>query len=122
MNTLSERLNMQKHYSISGCACCPMNRRHFLAKGTAAAMGAAGVLGARGLLEAEEKDKTRIRIVYSLHGRKQNQPDWPNRGFDFGPSIDRIQSELTQRCKGFEFLSSEATGEAQAKAILEADK
>ena len=100
-----------------------MNRRNFLAKGTAAAAGALGLLGGPDWLgAAEPKSKTRIRVVYSLHGAQQAGPDWPNKGFDFTGSMRRIHSELQKRCSGFEFLTSLATGEAQAKEILEQDK
>src|SRR5512136_2978579 len=92
---------------FSGCACCPMNRRHFLTQGGAAAAGALGLLAAPSWLgAAAPAGKTRIRIVYSLHGEKQTGPDWPNKGFDFGPVMSRINTELGKRCKGFEFLPS----------------
>ncbi len=61
-------------------------------------------------------------MVYSLHGVKQTGPDWPNKGFDFGPVMERINAELAQRCPGFEFLSATATGPEQAQKILDADK
>jgi hypothetical protein len=67
-------------------------------------------------------DKIRIRVVYSLHGPKQTGPDWPNKGFDFVPVMDRINAELAKQCAGFEFLPSLATGAEQAKKILEGDK
>src|SRR5512136_1734851 len=98
---------MNRHQLFSGCACCPLNRRKFLAKGGAAAAGALGLLATPGWLPAAEPGrKTRIRIVYSLHGEKQTGPDWPNKGFDFGPVMSRINTELGKRCKGFEFLPS----------------
>ena len=105
------------------CASCPINRRHFLTQGTAATLGALGLAGTAPWLDASEtKEKTRVRIIYALHAPTQPGPDWPNKGFDFGPVMQRIESELTQRCKGFEFVSTKATGEEQAKAILETDK
>jgi len=98
-----------------------MNRRKFL--GRAAWAGATGLLTAPSLLAAVPgNDKTRIRIVYSLHGVTQPGPDWPNKGFEFGPVMDRINTELARRCPGFEFLTSVAAGEEQAKKILEEDK
>ena len=36
--------------------------------------------------------------------------------------MDRINKELTQRCPGFEFVSSLATGPEQAQKILDGDK
>lgn len=100
-----------------------MNRRNFLARGTVAAIGALGLTGAPDLLTAAEpKSKTRIRVVYALHGEQQTGPDWPNKGFDFKPAMTRINKALERGCKGFEFVTSLATGEAQAKKILEGDQ
>jgi len=66
-----------------------MNRRNFLARGTAAVAGALGAVSAPALLAASKPEATtRIRIIYSLHGEKQDRPYWPNKGFDFGPVMD----------------------------------
>ncbi len=101
---------------LSGCACCGMDRRKFLAAGCAACAGAAGLLTARPAARgAQDGGKIRIRIVYSLHAAKQPGPDWPNVGFDFKPVMERINAELTKRCPGFEFVSSMATGPEQAR-------
>ncbi len=100
-----------------------MNRRHFLAAGGVAAAGAVGSLTTPAWLRAAEtKGKTRIRVVYALHGPKQTVPDWPNKDFDFVPVMNRINTELANRCKDFEFVTSLATGEEQAKKIVEDDK
>jgi hypothetical protein len=71
---------------------------------------------------AGNKDKVRIRIVYSLHAVKQPGPDWPNVGFDFEPVMKRINTTLANRYRGFEFVPSMANGPEQAKKILEQDK
>jgi hypothetical protein len=106
-----------------GCASCPVNRRQFLAAGGAAAIGAvSGLASLSANAQTKPAAPQRIRIVYSLHSPKQAQPDWPNKGFDFTPAMDRIHSELTRQCRDFEFLTTQATGEDQAKAILEADR
>ena len=100
-----------------------MNRRNFLTRAGTAAAGALGVLAApTWLAAAEPNGKTRIRIVYALHGEKQTGPDWPNKGFNFRPIMDRIDGTLARKFKGFEFVSSQATGEEQAKKLLEQDK
>jgi len=80
-------------------------------------MAAPALLGA-----AEPKEKTRIRVVYALHAEQQARPDWPNQGFDFRPHMERINRLLAKECQGFEFVSSTATGEEQAKKLLEEDK
>jgi hypothetical protein len=74
------------------------------------------------LRAAQENGKARIRIIYSLHAAKQPGPDWPNKDFDFGPVMERINNTLAKECPGYEFVSSLATGPEQAKQILEGDK
>jgi len=66
-------------------------------------------------------ERTRIRIVYALHGAKQTGPDWPNKHFNFQPVMDWITGELTRRCPGFEFIASLANGPEAAGKLLEAD-
>jgi hypothetical protein len=64
----------------------------------------------------------KIHIIYSLHAAQQPGPDWPNKGFDFQPVMDRINAGLAQACPQFEFVSSLANGPEQAQKILEQDK
>jgi hypothetical protein len=100
-----------------------MNRRDFLARGSAAAVGAMGLLAAPTWLGATEREgKTRIHVIYSLHGETQTVPDWPNKGFDFRPVMDRINTTLAKQCEDFEFITSLSTGAEQAKELLEKDK
>ncbi len=106
----------------SRCVGCPMNRRTFLARAGAATAGLLGTITAPGLAYAAPAEKVKLRIVYSLHTDKQDRPDWPNKGFDFGPVMQGIERELAAKCKNFEFVSSKATGADQAKAIIEQDK
>jgi len=109
--------------TISGCACCGMNRRQFLAAGACVAgTCVAGTLTAAPVGAAEGYTKTRIRVIYSLHAPVQSQPDWPNVGFDFRPIMDRITALLNQRCAGFEFLACMANGPEVAKKVVEQDK
>jgi len=105
------------------CRGCPMSRRSFLARGCAACAGALGWLGApRRADGAPARDTTRIRVIYALHGPQQTGPDWPNKGFDFRPVMERINAQLTAHCKGLEFVTSQANGPEQARQIVEADK
>ncbi|MBN2129176.1 MAG: hypothetical protein JW741_06750 [Sedimentisphaerales bacterium] len=114
---------MRTREVISGCSCCRVSRRRFLAAGCATCAGAAGLLSRPSRIPAASSTgKVRIRIVYSLHGAQQAGPDWPNKGFDFRPVMERINTGLAQRCPDFEFVSSLANGPDQAKQILEADK
>jgi hypothetical protein len=98
-----------------------MSRRRFL-EGCAACAGAAGFSRAPGWLRGAGGKGPRIRVVYALHGPKQEVPDWPNKGFDFGPVMERLNAALTDRFRDFTFLPAMAAGEEPAKKILEADK
>ncbi|MDT8302140.1 MAG: hypothetical protein RQ760_11700 [Sedimentisphaerales bacterium] len=114
---------MKTRKSISGCACCGVSRRQFLAAGCAACTGAVGLLSKTERLNAAQNNsKMRIRIIYSLHAPKQPGPDWPNVGFDFRPVMKRIDADLAEQCKSFDFISSIANGPEQAQKILELDK
>jgi hypothetical protein len=104
-----------------GCAMHGISRRQFLTR-CAACAGAAAIAGAPAWLRAASGKGPRIRIVYALHGPKQEVPDWPNKGFDFVPVMERTSAELSNRFKDFSFLPSMATGEEQALKILESDK
>lgn len=108
---------------LLGCACCGVDRRRFLAAGCAACASAAGLLASKRQAQGVEAGgKPRIRIVYSLHGVKQPRPDWPNIGFDFAPVMEQFNTELARRCRGFEFLTSMASGPEEAAKIMAEDK
>ena len=97
-----------------------MNRRRFI-RGSVVA-GALGLFSPATLLQAAGTDqKIRLKVIYSLHTEKQDRPDWPNKGFDFKPHMSRITGELARRCKGFEFLPVNASGEEEARKIVEED-
>jgi hypothetical protein len=110
-----------------GCAHHPeLSRRKFLA-GCAACAGAAGLAGAPGWLAASPRravgaGKLKIRVVYALHGPRQEGPDWPNKGFDFVPVMDRINAELIRRCPDCTFIPTLSTGEEQSQKIADGDK
>jgi hypothetical protein len=105
-----------------GCAAHGLSRRRFLA-GCAACAGAAGWGAAPSWLGAFQAGGKgpRIRVVYALHGPVQDGPDWPNKGFDFRPVMEKTNSELANRFPDYAFLPALATGEEQAKKILEGD-
>ena len=69
-----------------------------------------------------EREKLRLRIIYSLHDVVQPGPDWPNVGFDFAPVMERFTSVLTKQCPEFEFIPTLASGPEDAVKILEQDQ
>jgi hypothetical protein len=113
------RPNDQSEFPV-GCAAHRISRRRFLT-GCAACAGAAGLMGAPRWLRAAGDKGPKIRVIYALHGPKQEVPDWPNVGFDFVPVMERTNAALANRFKDFTFLPVMAPGEEQAKKILEAD-
>ena len=92
-----------------------MKRRRFLS-GCAACAGAAGTATA-----SSRSGPVRVKILYALHTDVQDRPDWPNKGFDFRPVMERTERELRARLPGFEFLSARSTGPDETKKIVAAD-
>ncbi len=111
---------MKTMQPLGGCMGCGVSRRGFLAAGCAACAGAVGLLGSPKAVHAADA-KPKLKVIYSLHAAKQPGPDWPNVGFDFVPVMDRFNAEMAKGCPEFEFISTLATGEEQAKKILEED-
>ena len=109
---------MKDNNIITGCACCGISRRKFLA-GCAACVGSAGLLAKPAVSRAARSGKMRIQVIYSLHAPKQPGPDWPNVGFDFRPVMKQINSDLARGCPEFEFVSAMANGPEEAKKILQ---
>ncbi len=106
---------------MSGCGCCMLSRRGFLAgcaAGAAGAMGLAAVpSAARG---AEGERKLRIRLAFS-----HTTPDvilWPNIGFDYEGRGKELQTQLTPLCPDVEFLPVRVMDAAQAAKVMEQDK
>lgn len=112
---------MNHETRLTGCGCCGVSRRRFLASGCAACVSAVGLMGAPRRSRAQAAAKPRIRIVYSLHAEVQPGPDWPNVGFDFRPVMERITNALVQGCPEYEFLTAMANDEEQAQKILNED-
>ncbi len=108
---------------LLGCAARGfLSRRKFLA-GCAACAGAAGFAASPSWVRAfPAGEKTRIRILYALHGPKQAGPDWPNKGFDFVPVMDRVNAELARRLPDFAFLPALAAGPEDAQKIIDQDR
>jgi hypothetical protein len=103
-----------------GSSC--LSRRRFLA-GCAALAGAAGLSGMPDWSSGNSgRERLRVRILYALHGVRQEGPDWPNKGFDFGPVMDRISGELGRRLGNIVFLPAIANGPEQAQKIVDEDK
>lgn len=111
---------MSHSHELSGCVCCSMSRRGFLA-GCATCAGAMVIpIAGKVALAAGPKTK-RVRVVYSLHADVQPGPDWPNVGFDFKPVMEKMTAALSEGCPEIEFIPTMATGEDQAKEILSKD-
>ncbi len=115
---------MKPFATYSGCSCCSMSRRDFLAAtgcGVACA-GAFGTLSAPAPARAfQAGEKFKVKIIYSLHADVQPKPDWPNVGYDFRPVMQQTTAALQQGCPDFEFVTATATGPDEANKIVEAD-
>jgi hypothetical protein len=105
----------------SGCGCCPVTRRRFLAGCAACAAGTAG-LAAIPARAAEDEccGKARVRLVFSH--TPSTGPIWPNIGFDFEPRKKELIEKLGKLCPNVEFLPATAMNAAQAAKLLAEDK
>jgi hypothetical protein len=126
MNDRAPSLVHPRTCVAGACAGCPaaVTRRQFFATtagATAGALLAGSAAGASAASAGHGADKTRIRILYSLHAERQAVPDWPNIGFDFVPVMNRVNAALEKACPDFEFLPTLATGEEQARKVLADD-
>ncbi len=65
--------------------------------------------------------KLKIKIIYSLHAPVQNQPDWPNTGFDFRPHMERFTGLLQKQFPGYQFIAMMASGPEEAGKIARED-
>ncbi|HPO12205.1 MAG TPA: twin-arginine translocation signal domain-containing protein [Candidatus Hydrogenedentes bacterium] len=115
---------MDTKKTLTGCIGCDLSRRGFLAAGCAACAGVAGILSVPNIARAasDAVGKVRIRVIYALHSEVQAQPDWPNIGFNFKPTMDFIMKTLTNALPNFEFIPSMANGQEQAKQLIKEDK
>jgi len=102
--------NSSRRGFISSCTAC----------GACMAISPLSVFGSSGSTTGSVKMK--IRVIYSLHALVQPKPDWPNIGFDFKPAIENINTVLKKQFPSFEFISTLATGQEDAKKIIEGDK
>jgi hypothetical protein len=102
--------NVSRRGFIASCSAC------------AACMALAPVtfLNSRGR-SSKGAPKMKIRVLYSLHGPIQTQPDWPNVGFDFNPVMEKINTALQNQFPGFEFIPTLATGPEDAEKIVQKD-
>ena len=112
---------MSDPHELSGCSCCGISRRGFLA-GCATCVGAMTIPTTGNIAVAAGPKKKRIRVLYSLHADVQPRPDWPNVGFDFNPVMKRMTDALSTGCPEIEFIPTMATEAEQAQAILKKDK
>lgn len=66
----------------------------------------------------KEAPGMKIRVLYSLHGPVQTQPDWPNVGFDFNPPMEKFNNALKTRFPDYEFIPALARGPEDAESIV----
>jgi hypothetical protein len=103
-----------------------MSRRRFIGR-CAACAGAAGLMGTSPWLKAafpstEAAERLRLRVLYSLHAPVQDQPDWPNVGFDFRPVMETFNAELARRFPDIAFIPAMAAGPEDAQKIIDGDR
>lgn len=104
------RGNVSRRRFITSCAAC------------GACLSAIPLATLSSCKSSSEEKKLKIRVVYSLHELVQPRPDWPNIGFDFNPVIEKYNSFLRKEFPSYEFISTLAAGEEDAKKIVSQDQ
>jgi hypothetical protein len=115
---------MNSNQQISRKGKLPVSRRNFIYSCSAcAACLAISPLGAgkssSGNVTAGKNLK--IRILYSLHGAVQSQPDWPNTGFDFRPFMEETNKTLRDSFNDMDFIPVLASGPEDTSRIISDD-
>jgi len=98
-----------------------LSRRRFIHSCTACSACMA-VLPLITMNACSERERLRLRVIYSLHDVVQPGPDWPNVGFDFAPVMERFNTTLASHCPEFELIPTLASGPEEAEKILTEDK
>ena len=115
---------MTNSHEHSGCGCCGVSRRSFLATGctTCAAGVVGGTLPFVNTARADDGNgNMKIRVIFALHAPVQPTPDWPNIGYNFEPVMEKTINALNGCDEGIDFIASMADGPDSAKAIVDED-
>ncbi|HEK85644.1 MAG TPA: hypothetical protein ENO29_04750 [Candidatus Aminicenantes bacterium] len=67
------------------------------------------------------KKQVKVRLLFALHRLVQNQPDWPNVGFDFSMVIKKYTETLIKRLPSFDFLTATSSGPEETRRIIAKD-
>ena len=113
------------HNGVLGKNSQGLSRRNFISScGCCAACAAFAPLSllSSSVPAGPKKEMMKIKVIYSLHSTVQNQPDWPNTGFDFAPAMEKFNSTLQKNLKNIQFIPVTATGPEDAEKIVGQDK
>ena len=117
--------SITKTNRLPGKIISNISRRNFISSCTscAACMALAPLTFAGAAPSSSDRiKKIKLRVIYSLHSTVQQQPDWPNVGFDFGPVMNNINNSLKSHFNDMEFIPTLATGQPDAEKIVDQDK
>ena len=118
---------MSNDHEHTGCGCCGLSRRSFLATGCVACAGVTGAVGSTlpfvNTARADDGNgNMKVRVIFVLRGgRIVPNGDWPYAGYDWGPDIERTINVLNSRCEGIDFIASETQGSDHTRIIIEED-
>lgn len=110
MKTLADKMT-------TGCACCSLNRRQFLAGCAAACSGGLAALNPGRAFAADEKGgKPKVRLVFTHI--PSTGPIWPNIGYDFEKRKKELTEKLTAGCPGIELMPATVMNAQEAQKLL----
>lgn len=110
-----------KHGNLTtGCGCCGLSRRRFLAECAGCAAGVGGLAALASRSEAAQRGaKAKVRLVFTHI--PSDRPIWPNIGYDFDRRKKELTDALRNGCPNVEFLPVTVQNSGEAKTLLEAD-
>lgn len=105
----------------SGCGCCRVTRRGFLAGCAGCAVTAGTLLDARSIWGASAAGaRPKVRVVFCA--ARPDGPTWPNIGYDFAGRQREVLQALRNGCPDLEFLPAEVIEQtAEQSGLLARD-
>ena len=69
-----------------------------------------------------KEDAVKVRLIFAITSLQQQEPDWPNIGFDNAPYIQNMTDSLNSKIQDVKFLPTNVTDSFDVKKMLEQDK
>ena len=101
----------------TGCGCCRVTRRDFLAGCAGCAVAAGTMLDSRLAVGAVQKGaKPKVRVVFCQP--RNDRPTWPNVGYDYEARERQVLRALSEGCRDVDFLPARMVDQSAEQSGL----